>query len=302
MTDEIKVSVICLAYNHEGYIRDALEGFVSQKTNFKFEVLIHDDASTDGTADIIREYEAKYPDLIRPVYQTENQYSQGVHIEQAFLIPKARGKYMASCEGDDFWCDPNKLQKQFDYLETHPECNLCTSRAVFADHDSRRCTVRPKQAMGRLYSAEEVIMLGGLYFATSTSFFRREIFTSMPECFLSDGFGDLQLMIYGSMGGGCYCMQEVTTVYNNKRSGSYTERSWKDAGLRDAHSARALEMYERVNEYYDYKYDDAFQNRIRHYRYRMLKKDGKLDEIQGEEYAEYRVLDMMKQRLKELKG
>ena len=300
MTDEIKVSVVCLAYNHEGYIRDALEGFVSQKTNFKFEVLIHDDASTDGTADIIREYEVKYPDLIRPVYQVENQYSKGIDFGAEYLYPMARGKYMAWCEGDDFWCDPYKLQKQYDYLESHPECNICTSRAVYADHDTRRCTIRPKQAMSRMYTTEEVIMLGGLYFATATFFMRWETFASLPECFKVHEFADWQLLIYGSMGGGCYCMQDVMTVYNNKRSGSYTERTWKDTEFRNRINQNALHMFERVNEYYDYKYNDAIQNRIRHYQYRILKSEGKLNEIQGDEYAEYRVLDMMKQKMKEL--
>lgn len=300
MSEEVKVSVICLAYNHEAYIRDALEGFVSQKTNFNFEVLIHDDASTDGTADIIREYEAKYPELIRAVYQTENQYSKGIYNDRTFLLPLAQGKYLAWCEGDDFWCDPNKLQKQYDYLELHPECNICTSRAVFADHDTGRCTIRPKQAMSRIYSVEEVIMLGGLYFATGTIFMRGETFASMPKCFQTYGFGDWQILIYGSMGGGCYAMQDVMAVYNNKHSGSYTERTWKDTEFRDTINNEALHMLERVNAYYDYRYDEAIQNRIRHYQYRILKRQGRLDEIQGDEYAEYRVLDMMKQRMKEL--
>ena len=110
------VSVFCTAYNHEAYIRDALEGFVSQQTNFPFEVLIHDDASTDGTANIIREYAQKYPNIIRPVYQTQNQYSQKVPIIKTFLGPIAQGKYIAYCEGDDYWCDPLKLQRQVDFL------------------------------------------------------------------------------------------------------------------------------------------------------------------------------------------
>lgn len=301
MTDEIKVSVICLAYNQEGYIRDALEGFVSQKTNFKFEVLIHDDASTDATADIIREYEAKYPNLIRAVYQTENQFSQGIAFCEKYLYPMMRGTYMAWCEGDDFWCDPYKLQKQYDYLESHPECNICVSRAVFADHDTGRCTIRPKQAMSRMYTTEEVIMLGGLFFATATFMMRRDIYEAMPECFDTKYFGDWQIVIYGSMGGGCYCLQDATAVYNNKRSGSHTERTWKDTEFRDTINKEALHMFERVNAYYGYKYDVAIQNRIRHYQYRILKNQGKLDQIQGEEYAEYRVLDMMKQRMKKLK-
>ena len=123
--DEITVSVICLAYNHEAWIRNALEGFVSQQAPFRFEVLVHDDASTDGTADIIREYQARYPELIFPVFQTENQYSRGVPVSLRFLAPRIRGRYVALCEGDDFWRDPHKLAKQVAALEAHPEVDIC---------------------------------------------------------------------------------------------------------------------------------------------------------------------------------
>ena len=109
MEDGIVVSVYCLAYNHEQYIRDALEGFVRQKTNFRYEVLVHDDASTDNTPAIIREYAQKYPDIIKPIFQTENQYSKGVKILPEIIHPKSSGRYIAFCEGDDYWCDENKL-------------------------------------------------------------------------------------------------------------------------------------------------------------------------------------------------
>ncbi len=111
--EELIVSISCKTYNHEDYIADAIDGFLQQKTNFKYEILIHDDASTDRTADIIRAYEKKYPDLIKPIYQTVNQYSiEGVSVTQLNLS-RAKGKYIAECEGDDYWIDPYKLQKQY---------------------------------------------------------------------------------------------------------------------------------------------------------------------------------------------
>lgn len=122
------VSIICITYNHEQYIRQCLDGFMMQVTNFPFEVLIHDDASTDNTANIIREYEAKYPDVIKPIYQSENQYSKGVKIGLTYLYPKAKGKYIAECEGDDYWTDPLKLQKQVDFLEKNLEFSFCCHR------------------------------------------------------------------------------------------------------------------------------------------------------------------------------
>lgn len=119
------VSICSLVYNHEPYLRQCLDGFVMQQTSFPFEVVIHDDASTDGSAAIIREYATRYPNIFVPIYQTENQYSQGKKVSSTYVFPRARGKYIALCEGDDYWTDPLKLQKQVDFLEANPEYSMC---------------------------------------------------------------------------------------------------------------------------------------------------------------------------------
>ncbi len=115
------VSICCITYNHEDFIRDAIEGFLMQKTSFPIEIIIHDDASTDNTANIIEEYANKYPDLFVTILQSENQWSKGGgSIYARFVYPRARGKYIALCEGDDYWTDPLKLQKQVDFWKlTH---------------------------------------------------------------------------------------------------------------------------------------------------------------------------------------
>ena len=126
--DKSLVAIHCLVYNHEPYLRDCLEGFVMQQTKFPFVAIVHDDASTDGSAAIIREYEEKYPDIIKPIYETENQYSKqdgslGRIMNAA--IEATGAKYIAMCEGDDYWTDPLKLQKQVDFMEANPEYSLC---------------------------------------------------------------------------------------------------------------------------------------------------------------------------------
>lgn len=121
----LMVTIRCLTYNHEPYIRQCLEGFVMQKTNFRFEAIVHDDASTDGTAAIIREYAEKYPDIIKPIFETENQYSKHDGALRRIMDEHTHGKYVAKCEGDDYWIDPLKLQKQVDFLESYPEYGLC---------------------------------------------------------------------------------------------------------------------------------------------------------------------------------
>lgn len=120
MNQEIIVSICCTTYNQKDYIAQTIEGFINQKINLNYEILIHDDASTDGTDDIVRAYEKKYPNIIKGIYQKENQYSQGIMTSQ-IVRERAKGKYIAFCEGDDYWIDENKIQKQVDFLEMYPE-------------------------------------------------------------------------------------------------------------------------------------------------------------------------------------
>lgn len=121
------VAVWCITYNQKDFIKDALNGFVMQKTNFPFVVIVHDDKSTDGTTDIILEYAQKYPEIIIPVIETENQWSKGglKHIVNIMNSRYRIGKYIAFCEGDDYWTSPDKLQIQIDFLESHPDYSMC---------------------------------------------------------------------------------------------------------------------------------------------------------------------------------
>lgn len=173
------VSVVTLAYNHGKYIRQCLDGFVMQKTDFPFEVIIHDDASMDDTAEIIREYEQKYPDIIKPIYQTENQYSKKVPIGATYLYPKAQGKYIAECEGDDWWTDPNKLQKQVDFMESHPDYLLCStgySTFTMVDGSTRRVG---KYEGGRDITLKKLMKKNQI--GTLTVLYRRDVLDSYLE-------------------------------------------------------------------------------------------------------------------------
>lgn len=129
--EPILVAIHCMVYNHAPFLRDCFEGFVMQRTNFRFVAIVHEDASSDNSADIVREYEEKYPDIFKPIYETENQWhktdgSLTRIMNEAIVATGA--KYVALCEGDDYWTDPYKLQKQVDFMEAHPECTVTFHR------------------------------------------------------------------------------------------------------------------------------------------------------------------------------
>lgn len=129
------VSIVCTTFNQKKFIKDTLDGFLIQKTTFPIEIIVHDDASSDGTSEIIKAYERKYPHLFKPIYQIENQYSKKVNIANKFIFPRIKGKYIATCEGDDYWIDPLKLQKQVDFLEEYKEYALVYTDINRIDED-----------------------------------------------------------------------------------------------------------------------------------------------------------------------
>ncbi len=223
MMDNILVSVICITYNQEQYIKQCLDGFLMQKTNFPFEVIIHDDASTDGTADIIREYEKKYPDIIKPIYQTENQWSQKIPFMNKYMFPLVRGKYMAFCEGDDFWTDENKLQKQFDFMETNPEYTVCSHivRKIFEPPILPENTL-PESPCDIDYNDILLndILLIKLYLHTSSYFLRSDIVNKF-ESPKGLKYGDTYILAFWAKYGKVKCIPEIMSVYRCNPNGIY---------------------------------------------------------------------------------
>ena len=213
------VSICCITYNHAAYIRDCLEGFVMQQTDFPFEVLIHDDASTDGTADIIREYEAKYPDIIKPVCQTENQYSKGVDVS-SYNWNRVKGKYIALCEGDDFWCEPQKLQLQFDFMEAHPDYSACFCGHYVLNEFAHNITPMGFPAADfptDIREAQRMILSGRHPFITCASFYRTAAWLDFHSAYEEETkgapMGDLQLFFHLAGTGKIGYLRRRMTVY-----------------------------------------------------------------------------------------
>jgi len=209
----VLVSICCVTYNHEKYIRDAIEGFIMQKTTFLFEILIHDDASRDGTADIIREYEKKYPNIIKPIYQSENQYQQGRPISTVYQWNRARGKYIAMCEGDDYWTDPYKLQKQVDFLEANEDCNFSMGRVLVLNELTGKVTHRPDPKIHRENDVFSLMDYIKSPFSQTSSFLFRNDEGKFPDWFGSIHCGDYAIVLIKTGNGHIKYHRDVFSVY-----------------------------------------------------------------------------------------
>ena len=233
MDREILVSVCTLTYNHEAYLRDTLEGILMQKVDFPMEILVNDDASTDGTRAILREYAEKYPDLIRPFYQDVNLYSQGKDLCLEVLYPAARGKYIALCEGDDYWTDPDKLQLQVDFLEAHPDYTACVHdtlvRYCGGERPDYRLLHRGQDCDVRF---EDVLFGMSHAFHTSSIVAKKAVIAHPADFFyvgLAHGFGDHPDGLWMITNGPIRYLDRCMSVYR-VHSNSASWSSGVDAG------------------------------------------------------------------------
>lgn len=255
------VSVCCLAYNHEDYIARALESLVSQETDFPYEIIVHDDASTDRTAEILRDYEARYPGKIRGFYETENQFNNPeVNIIRDLLIPLSSGEYIAFCECDDAWTDPLKLKRQVGFLEAHPEYSMCVHAAFrhIVGTDEAEDEVYPQEPEDRDFSAEEIIRRGAGLFATNSFMVRKEAYMDPPDCFALPDVGDYPILMYAAFQGKIRFLKEPMSRHNEGVKDSWTVRIWKDPAKHVAHQKAMIAMLEKVDHHYDGRYHAAF--------------------------------------------
>ena len=260
MLNNVLVSVVCLTYNHEKYIRRTLDGFLAQKTNFAFEIIVHDDASTDRTAEIIREYAAAYPDLFHPILQTRNQFSQGVQIKRDIIFPVARGKYIAHCEGDDYWIDPLKLQKQVDFLEANPDYSASTHNCCFVDGEGNPIdSIYPmyRHCASHRYTlkrfAADVVYPG----QTATLVHRKDAFCEFNSEEEKDAFygmriatGDKRMYLKLLTVGDIYCFEDTMSAYRIVTQGgdSWTAKT-RDKNLSYALHVASIDFRQYVKKY-----------------------------------------------------
>lgn len=191
----------------------------------------------------------KYPDIIKPIYQTVNQYSQGIKISPTYLYPRAKGKYLAFCEGDDYWCDENKLQKQFDVMESNPDYSICVHRVsllengIVLDKFISDFKIDDNIIDNNTYIK---LMMGGYYylFQTSSYFIRMSLFDykNKPEFWANSDVGDVPMILYCVSKGNLYYIGEVMSCYRNDSIGSWTNTVLKNA----------LKMFEHTQKHLNY--------------------------------------------------
>lgn len=262
--DNIMVSIFCLTYNHKNYIKDTIKGFVSQKTNFKFEILIHDDASTDGTTEIVRQYAEMYPDIIVPIIQTENQYSKGVKLSSIYLYPRCRGKYIAFCEGDDYWCDENKLQKQVDFMENHMDYSAIAHETLVRDLNNGTEYIYWDVENDCDCSPQDIIEHGRKTILTSSILLRSEYYI-IPNDMSMKHVGDYPLQVWLIIHGKIRMMNEVMSVYRYNVPGSWTVKTHygEDHIHKEIEFADdCINMLKRAEHYANGLYEYEFEKNI----------------------------------------
>lgn len=258
--DNVMVSVYCMTYNHAGLIRKCLDGFIMQKTDFKFEIWVHDDCSNDGTIEILKEYETKYPELMNVVYESENQYSQGKDIS-TIMKPYFRGKYIALCEGDDCWTDPSKLQKQFNFMENNPEYTLCTHKVKEVMLEDGSCFEHPKE-----FDHDDTIVpgfivrKGGGFFPTC-SFFRRADVNVIPNRWGSGICEDFNIILSSMLCGNVYYMDDCMGIKHTGYPGSWSSRHSQIEMIAN-HKKAEIESIRRFDEETNGKYHEFVEEKV----------------------------------------
>lgn len=218
------VSVRCITYNHAQFIEQCIQGMLMQKTTFPVEIIIHDDASNDGTAEIIGRYLEKYPDLIKGILQPQNLHSQGISRDQ-FMAPLTRGHYIAVCEGDDYWIDPLKLERQVRAIKQHPGCDLCIHKAILSNHETGE-----EQIIGGYCDSDCVIDVTDIIrkrfgiIPTASALITRSAMQEVQDFRASRPWltvGDIYLLIFGAKRGGALYIDEAMSVYR-----AFVPSSW----------------------------------------------------------------------------
>jgi glycosyltransferase involved in cell wall biosynthesis len=278
-----------MTYNHVNYISDCIESILRQKTTFPVAVLIHDDASTDGTAEIVSAYQQRYPNLIKAYLQQSNSFGKDKRHLRAEFLSWCTGKYIAVCEGDDYWSDPFKLQIQVDHMESDPETCVCVHASTVEKSSTGKMVrrIRPSTS-SRYFTTEEVIAGGGGLFATNSMLYKRPSNSQRPPYFKNSKVGDYPLMIYLSTLGKVYYVDRILSVYRTGIHGSWTSTTHSgNIQTMVNQKNNSIQLLSEVDVFYENKFATVIQKKIREIEFERLLLEGELDTMQNTEYVEF---------------
>lgn len=272
------VTILCSTYNHAPYIKDTLDGILGQETDFSFEIVVHDDASTDGTSEIVLEYAERYS-CVRAVVEAENLYSQGINYFWEKLAPSLQSKYLARCEGDDYWIDKNKLQKQIEYLEGHEDCVACVHDSIV--YDMRRKT---RGRLSFLKGNQDISFSDLVSFAspyhTSSLVNRTSLYRDYPSFVRSvPGIGDYPFRVYLATCGKVHYFDRAMSVYRRGVPGSWTVRRGSNANRRVEDCMNIIRMLKMADEYSYHCHRPEFNSAILEQEYTILDAQEKWDNL-----------------------
>jgi len=262
----MKVSVCIITYNQAKFIGEAIESVVNQQTTFPFEILIGDDFSKDGTRDIITEYANRYPDLVRPVLHPHNMGQNGLfNTLETYRL--AQGEYIAAMDGDDYWTDPLKLQKQVDFMDAHPDFSTCFHNALITFEDGSPSQILNPPDQKPICSVEDLIGEDEIWFMATSSVMFRNVIKEYPDWFKKSISGDIPRYVllakYGKIG----YLPDVMSVYRKNSNGtSFTDREDDARFLKNR-----IAMYEGINQELGYKFDAPLKKNIARYYKKMLR-------------------------------
>ena len=264
----VRVSVCVAAYNHAGTVAQTLGSVLSQETSFGFEVIVRDDASTDGTADVLRDFGRRHPGKVRLVLEGRNRWNDpdAKPVFGRVFAPLARGDYLATCEGDDYWSDPRKLQRQFDYMEAHPACSACCHAVSVVRADGRATGGLLSCGGGeRDITCDEVMEMWGRTtdagiwtLHPSSSFTRRSAELEYASAWrLPATAGDFVRMCYHAHSAPVHYLPQPMSAYRYLSEGSWTNEAEGDASVLAAHYREFIETMERIDELTGLAHHDA---------------------------------------------